>query len=65
MIESDPELSTIAQELWDNDVNRLRPGADYRISLQVSVYRYVYYAENNTPIIPQTILLPFCTVAKS
>lgn len=35
MIESDRELSTIAQELWDSDTNRLKPGKDYRISLQV------------------------------
>lgn len=35
MIESDRELSAMVQELWDNDVNRLRPGTDYRISLQV------------------------------
>lgn len=36
MIESDRELSAMVQELWDNDVNRLTPGKDYRISLQVS-----------------------------
>lgn len=35
MIESDRELSAMVQELWDNDVNRLTPGRDYRISLQV------------------------------
>lgn len=35
MIESDRELSAMVQELWDNDVNRLIPGKDYRISLQV------------------------------
>lgn len=35
MIESDRELSAMVQELWDNDVNRLKPGKDYRISLQV------------------------------
>ncbi|KAM9781737.1 uridylate-specific endoribonuclease B isoform X2 [Syngnathus typhle] len=34
MIESERELSAMVQELWDNDVNRLRPGQDYRISLQ-------------------------------
>ncbi|KAA8586722.1 hypothetical protein FQN60_000558 [Etheostoma spectabile] len=34
MIESDRELSAMVQELWDNDVNRLTPGKDYRISLQ-------------------------------
>ncbi|KAF0038491.1 hypothetical protein F2P81_008975 [Scophthalmus maximus] len=34
MIESDRELSAMVQELWDNDVNRLKPGKDYRISLQ-------------------------------
>ncbi|PWA23096.1 hypothetical protein CCH79_00002439, partial [Gambusia affinis] len=34
MIESDRELSAIVQEIWDNDVNRLKPGKDYRISLQ-------------------------------
>ncbi|XP_076835659.1 uridylate-specific endoribonuclease B [Brachyhypopomus gauderio] len=37
MAEGDRELSTIAQELWDNDVNRLRPGTDYRIALQGKV----------------------------
>lgn len=35
MIESDRELSAMVQELWDHDVNRLLPGKDYRISLQV------------------------------
>lgn len=35
MMESERELSAMAQELWDNDVNRLKPGTDYRISLQV------------------------------
>lgn len=35
MTENDKELSTMVQELWDNDVNRLIPGKDYRISLQV------------------------------
>lgn len=35
MIESDRELSAMVQELWDNDVNRLKPGKDYQISLQV------------------------------
>ncbi|KAI3373237.1 hypothetical protein L3Q82_006546 [Scortum barcoo] len=34
MIESDRELSAMVQELWDNDINRLTPGKDYRISLQ-------------------------------
>uniref|UniRef100_A0A3Q2NWE8 Uridylate-specific endoribonuclease n=1 Tax=Fundulus heteroclitus TaxID=8078 RepID=A0A3Q2NWE8_FUNHE len=34
MIESDRELSAMVQEIWDNDVNRLKPGEDYRISLQ-------------------------------
>ncbi|MBN3302491.1 uridylate-specific endoribonuclease B [Amia ocellicauda] len=34
MNESDRELSAMAQELWDNDVNRLQPGNDYKISLQ-------------------------------
>uniref|UniRef100_A0A4W4F9R5 Uridylate-specific endoribonuclease n=1 Tax=Electrophorus electricus TaxID=8005 RepID=A0A4W4F9R5_ELEEL len=34
MTESDRELSAIVQKLWDNDINRLRPGTDYRISLQ-------------------------------
>lgn len=32
---SDRELSAVVQKLWDNDVNRLTPGKDYRISLQV------------------------------
>lgn len=36
MNESDRELSVMVQELWDNDVNRLKPGKDYRISLQVA-----------------------------
>lgn len=36
MTESDGELSAMVQELWDKDTNRLRPGHDYRISLQVS-----------------------------
>ena len=36
MVESDRELSSMAQALWDNDINRLQPGKDYRISLQVS-----------------------------
>lgn len=35
MIEGDRELSAIIQEIWDNDINRLRPGIDYRICLQV------------------------------
>ncbi|XP_060747095.1 uridylate-specific endoribonuclease B [Tachysurus vachellii] len=34
MIEHDPDLSAVAQELWDNDIHRLRPGTDYCISLQ-------------------------------
>uniref|UniRef100_A0A3Q1IDL1 Uridylate-specific endoribonuclease n=1 Tax=Anabas testudineus TaxID=64144 RepID=A0A3Q1IDL1_ANATE len=34
MIESDRVLSAMVQELWDNDINRLQPGKDYRISLQ-------------------------------
>ncbi|XP_056587789.1 uridylate-specific endoribonuclease B [Triplophysa dalaica] len=34
MIEGNRELSAMIQELWDNDINRLRPGIDYRISLQ-------------------------------
>ncbi|XP_055509212.1 uridylate-specific endoribonuclease B [Leucoraja erinacea] len=34
-MESRAELSGIAQTLWDNDVNRLQPGIDYKISLQV------------------------------
>ncbi|XP_067915429.1 uridylate-specific endoribonuclease B [Heterodontus francisci] len=33
-MESDTELSGIAQILWDNDVNRLQPGIDYKIDLQ-------------------------------
>lgn len=35
MIETDRDLSAMVQELWDNDVNRLKPGVDYKISLQV------------------------------
>lgn len=38
MIESDRELSAMVQELWDNDINRLTPGKDYRISLQVHTH---------------------------
>ncbi|XP_053346821.1 uridylate-specific endoribonuclease B [Clarias gariepinus] len=34
MTEQDPELTAVVQDVWDNDVNRLRPGTDYRISLQ-------------------------------
>ncbi|XP_045573613.1 uridylate-specific endoribonuclease B [Salmo salar] len=34
MIEADRELSVMVQEIWDKDVNRLKPGTDYRISLQ-------------------------------
>lgn len=33
-MESDHELSAMVQELWDSDVNRLKPGKDYRINLQ-------------------------------
>lgn len=40
MIESDKELSAMVQELWDNDVNRLTPGKDYRISLQVHTFTH-------------------------
>ncbi|XP_032895241.1 poly(U)-specific endoribonuclease-B-like [Amblyraja radiata] len=36
-MESRAELSGIAQTLWDNDVNRLQPGIDYKISLQEQV----------------------------
>ena len=35
MSEADPELSSMVQELWNSDTNRLKPGIDYRISLQV------------------------------
>uniref|UniRef100_A0A4W5NAY6 Uridylate-specific endoribonuclease n=1 Tax=Hucho hucho TaxID=62062 RepID=A0A4W5NAY6_9TELE len=28
------ELSVMVQEIWDKDINRLKPGTDYRISLQ-------------------------------
>ncbi|XP_053504711.1 uridylate-specific endoribonuclease B [Ictalurus furcatus] len=34
MTEHDPDLRAVVQEVWDNDINRLRPGTDYRISLQ-------------------------------
>ncbi|XP_067084682.1 uridylate-specific endoribonuclease B [Osmerus mordax] len=34
MSEADPELSSMVQELWNSDTNRLKPGTDYRISLQ-------------------------------
>ncbi|XP_078275535.1 uridylate-specific endoribonuclease B-like [Rhinoraja longicauda] len=36
-MESRAELSGIAQTLWDNDVNRLQPGIDVKISLQEQV----------------------------
>lgn len=41
MIEGDRELSAMVQELWDNDINRLRPGIDYRISLQVTLKSFL------------------------
>lgn len=44
MIESDRELSAMVQELWDNDINRLQPGKDYRISLQVH-HTHTYYMQ--------------------
>ncbi|MGH0169680.1 UNVERIFIED_CONTAM: hypothetical protein FKN15_062656 [Acipenser sinensis] len=34
MTEKDLYLSAMAQELWDNDMSRLQPGLDYKISLQ-------------------------------
>ncbi|KAF4077719.1 hypothetical protein AMELA_G00211180 [Ameiurus melas] len=34
MTEHDPDLRAVVQEVWDNDINRLRPGTDYCISLQ-------------------------------
>ncbi|KAK6475760.1 poly(U)-specific endoribonuclease-B-like [Huso huso] len=34
MTEKDLHLSAMAQELWDNDMSRLLPGLDYKISLQ-------------------------------
>ncbi|XP_058852575.1 uridylate-specific endoribonuclease B-like [Acipenser ruthenus] len=34
MTEKDLHLSAMAQELWDNDMSRLQPGLDYKISLQ-------------------------------
>ncbi|KAF7697420.1 uridylate-specific endoribonuclease B isoform X2 [Silurus meridionalis] len=34
MTEQDPDLTAVVKELWDSDINRLRPGTDYRISLQ-------------------------------
>ncbi|XP_006003273.1 uridylate-specific endoribonuclease B [Latimeria chalumnae] len=37
MSDSIPQLSAVAQELWDNDINRLQPGTDYKISLQGKV----------------------------
>lgn len=37
MIEHNSDLTAIAQELWDNDIHRLRPGTDYRIALQVII----------------------------
>lgn len=37
MTEHDPDLRAVVQEVWDNDINRLRPGTDYRISLQVII----------------------------
>ncbi|XP_048465931.1 uridylate-specific endoribonuclease B-like [Rhincodon typus] len=35
-MENNTELSDIAQILWDNDVNRLQPGIDYKINLQAA-----------------------------
>ncbi|KAK3555353.1 hypothetical protein QTP86_014953, partial [Hemibagrus guttatus] len=37
MIEHNSDLTAVAQELWDNDIHRLRPGTDYRIALQNKV----------------------------
>ncbi|KAK1159272.1 poly(U)-specific endoribonuclease-B-like [Acipenser oxyrinchus oxyrinchus] len=34
MTEKDLNLSAMVQELWDNDMSRLQPGLDYKISLQ-------------------------------
>uniref|UniRef100_A0A4W5NHQ0 Uridylate-specific endoribonuclease n=1 Tax=Hucho hucho TaxID=62062 RepID=A0A4W5NHQ0_9TELE len=34
IIEACRELSVMVQEIWDKDINRLKPGTDYRISLQ-------------------------------
>ncbi|XP_072326971.1 uridylate-specific endoribonuclease B [Scyliorhinus torazame] len=33
-MENNTALSDVAQVLWDNDVNRLQPGIDYKIDLQ-------------------------------
>ena len=34
----DEELSEIISELWNADENRLQPGEDYEIDLQVGVF---------------------------
>lgn len=34
----DQELSAILNELWKLDVNRVKPGKDYTINLQVGVW---------------------------
>ncbi|XP_078063561.1 uridylate-specific endoribonuclease B-like, partial [Mustelus asterias] len=42
---SNTELSDIAQVLWDNDVNRLQPGVDYKIDLQDQAGRMLRNAD--------------------
>jgi hypothetical protein len=44
MIEADRELSAMVQDIWDKDVNRLKPGTDYRISLQVAKLKTIQMA---------------------
>lgn len=56
MIESDRELSAMVQELWDNDVNRLTPGKDYRISLQV------HHAHTHTEMTGFCVCMTECTL---
>ena len=58
MIESDRELSAMVQELWDNDVNRLKPGVDYKISLQVDRTQNLKHPHRtlNTSVILENVI---------
>lgn len=61
MIESDRELSAMVQELWDNDINRLKPGKDYRISLQV----HHALRHTQTPVVDNSIYCKLMTISDS
>ncbi|CDQ96557.1 unnamed protein product [Oncorhynchus mykiss] len=52
------ELSEVLNQLWSRDTNRLKPGTDYTISLQVrmSGLPYYYLARLNLGA-PENILL--------